>query len=119
MTGEGQSIAVVGAGSWGPTIAHTLAGRAAVSLWARDPALAAELLARRTNHRYLPGAELDPRVGVFDDLATAVAGAAVVLVAVPTVGLRAVVAAMAPALGDGVPVVSLAKGFEPGTRLRM
>ena len=89
MTGEGQSIAVIGAGSWGTTIAHTLAGRAAVSLWARDPALAAELLARRTNHRYLPGAVLDPRVGVHDDLAAAVAGASVVLVAVPTVGLRA------------------------------
>jgi len=119
MTGKGQSIAVVGAGSWGTTIAHTLAGRGPVALWARDPILAAELFTHRTNQRYLPGAELDPRVSVHGDLSAAVADADVVLVAVPTIGFRAVVAAMAPALRDGVPAVSLAKGFEPGTRLRM
>ena len=119
MTGERGTIAVVGAGSWGTTIAHTLADRADVSLWARDPELAVELATRRTNRRRLPGAALDPGVRVSADLASVVGGADVVLVAVPTVGLRAVVAALAPSLADGAPVVSLAKGFEPGTRLRM
>ena len=119
MTGVRGTIAVVGAGSWGTTIAHTLADRADVSLWARDPALAEELVARRTNERRLPGVVLDPRVHVSADLVTVVGRADVVLVAVPTIGLRAVVAALAPALAAGVPVVSLAKGFEPGTRLRM
>ena len=112
-------VAVVGAGSWGTTIAHTLADTASVALWARDPVLAAELAERRTNQRHLPGAHLDPRVAVHSDLAAAVGDADAVLVAVPTVGLRAVVAAAAPDLPEGVPVVSLAKGFEPGTGLRM
>jgi glycerol-3-phosphate dehydrogenase (NAD(P)+) len=90
-----------------------------VSLWARDPALAAELAGARTNSRRLPGVRLDPRVRVEAELAPTVADAAVVLVAVPTGGVRAVIEAVAPALPAGVPVVSLAKGFEPGTRLRM
>jgi len=113
------AVAVIGAGSWGTTIAHTLAERGPVALWARDPALAEELATARTNSRRLPGMHLDRRVRVEADLAAATAGAEVVLVAVPTTGLRAVVAAMAPGLARGVPVVSLAKGFEPGTRLRM
>jgi glycerol-3-phosphate dehydrogenase (NAD(P)+) len=118
MIGERGTIAVVGAGSWGTTIAHTLADRADVSLWARDPALADELAEARTNPR-LPGAVLDRRVAVSADLAVVVDRADVVLVAVPTVGLRSVVAAMGPALRAGVPLVSLAKGFEHGTGLRM
>jgi glycerol-3-phosphate dehydrogenase (NAD(P)+) len=118
MTGERRTIAVVGAGSWGTTIAHTLADGADVRLWARDPAVAAELASSRTNPR-LPGATLDPRVSVSADLAEVVGPAGVVLVAVPTIGVRAVSAAMAPSLAVGVPVVSLAKGFEPVTGLRM
>ena len=118
MTAAPGTIAVVGAGSWGTTIAHTLAGGSDVALWARDPALAERLASDRTNPR-LPGARLDPRVVVSSDLAATVAGADVVLLAVPTVGLRLVVAALAPSVAPGVPLVSLAKGFEPGTRLRM
>lgn len=110
---------MVGAGSWGTTIAHTLADTAEVALWARDPALASELREQRTNERRLPGARIDERVAVHEDLADAVASADVVLLAVPTVGLRAVVSAAAPALVEGSPVVSLAKGFEPGSGLRM
>jgi glycerol-3-phosphate dehydrogenase (NAD(P)+) len=118
MTGERRTIAVVGAGAWGTTIAHTLAERAEVSLWARDPGLAAELASARTNPR-LPGAVLDRRVAVSADLPAVVGRAEVVLVAVPSVGMRAVGSALAPALARGVPLVSLAKGFEPGTGLRM
>ncbi len=118
MTGERRTIAVVGAGSWGTTIAHTLADRADVSLWARDPAVAAQLASARTNRR-LPGATLDPRVTVSADLASVVATAEVVLVAVPTVVMRSVGQAVATDLAAGVPLVSLAKGFEPGTGLRM
>lgn len=119
MTGDAQAIAVVGAGSWGTTIAHTLAGCAPVVLWARDPALAAEIDGEHTNGRHLPGAHLDPRVHATADLHQAVGGAAVVLVAVPTVAMRSTLEALAPSLAPGAPVVSLAKGFEPGTGLRM
>jgi glycerol-3-phosphate dehydrogenase (NAD(P)+) len=112
------TIAVVGAGSWGTTIAHTLAATATVSLWARDGDVAAELATARTSRR-LPGAVLDGRVTVTSDIEAVAAGADVVLIAVPTIGLRRVVAELAPSVAPGVPIVSLAKGFEPGTRLRM
>src|SRR5690242_12407167 len=98
MSADTRAVAVVGAGSWGTTIAHTLAERGPVSLWARDPALAAELAGARTNSRRLPGVRLDPRVRVEAELAPTVADAAVVLVAVPTGGVRAVIEAVAPAL---------------------
>jgi glycerol-3-phosphate dehydrogenase (NAD(P)+) len=117
---EGRAtVAVLGAGSWGTTIAHLLADRADVRLWARDRALAATLARSGTNPRHLPGAQLDRRLRADHHVRDVVAGADLVLVAVPTVGFRPVVAAAAPHLGPGVPVVSLAKGFEPTTRLRM
>lgn len=119
MTGDVQAIAVVGAGSWGTTIAHTLAGCGTVTLWARDPAVAAEIDRDHTNSRHLAGARLDARVQATADLPEAMSGASVVLVAVPTVAVRSTVEALAPSLGVGVPIVSLAKGFEPGTALRM
>jgi glycerol-3-phosphate dehydrogenase (NAD(P)+) len=119
MTGPRATIAVVGAGSWGTTIAQVLADRADVALWARDPGLVDEMVTTRTNRRRLPGAELDARVRVSAVMADVVAGAEVVLVAVPTVGFRSVVEEVAVAADAGVPLVSLAKGFEPGTRLRM
>ncbi|HEY6534034.1 MAG TPA: NAD(P)H-dependent glycerol-3-phosphate dehydrogenase [Acidimicrobiales bacterium] len=119
MPQERPTVVVLGAGSWGTTISHTLAAGADVVLWARDPLLVEELCDQRTNSRHLPGAVLDRRVQVVGDLAVAVAGADVVLVAVPTFGLRAVVAGAAPHLPMRVPVVSLAKGFEPSTGRRM
>ena len=78
-----------------------------------------ELREERTNRRRLPGALIDPRVRFDDDLAEVVAGADVVLLAVPTAALRDVVQRAAPHLAAGTPIVSLAKGFEPTSQLRM
>jgi glycerol-3-phosphate dehydrogenase (NAD(P)+) len=119
MAQERATIAVAGAGSWGTTISHTLAGNADVVLWARDPELVAELCEERTNTRHLPGALVDPRVRVDSDLESVVRRADVLLLAVPTVALREVVARAVPHLGAAVPIVSLAKGFEPASQLRM
>jgi glycerol-3-phosphate dehydrogenase (NAD(P)+) len=119
MRQERPTVVVLGAGSWGTTISHTLAAGADVVLWARDPQVVDELCHQRTNDRHLLGAVLDERVRVVGDLAAAAGEAEVVLVAVPTVGLRGVVAGAARHLRPGVPVVSLAKGFEPTTGLRM
>lgn len=119
MRQERPRVAVLGAGSWGTTISHTLVGRADVVLWARDAAVVAELSEHHTNSRHLLGSVIDERVQAVGDLAEAVTGVDVVLVAVPTFGLRSVVAAAAPHLHPRVPVVSLAKGFEPVTGRRM
>ena len=117
--GEQEGIAVVGAGSWGTTIASLLAARGPLTLWARSAELADELTRTGRNATYLPGVQLPPTITATSSMAEAVARAHVVLVAVPSHGFRAVLETMAPALPDGAAVVSLAKGIEAGTNRRM
>ena len=116
---EVGGVAVVGAGSWGTTIALLVGAKGPVTLWARSPALAEVLDTIHENPRYLPHVALPSSVRATASLADAVAGATVVLVAVPSHGVRAVLEDMAPVLPAGAAVVSLAKGIEAGTNLRM
>ncbi len=109
----------MGAGSWGTTIACLLGGSGSVNLWGRSPDLAHMMARDRENDRYLPGVRLPPTVRPTPSLAEAVSGADVVLVAVPSHGFRAVLEAMGPALSSHAAVVSLAKGIEATTNLRM
>jgi glycerol-3-phosphate dehydrogenase (NAD(P)+) len=113
------TVAVVGAGSWGTAVAAIVAEHADVRLWARDPELAASIAADHENARYLPGIVLPTGVHATADLASACAGAEVVVIGVPSHGFRAVLADAAEEIGDSVPVVSLSKGVEQGTHLRM
>ncbi len=107
-------IAVLGAGSWGSALANAAvrAGRT-VTLWARDPAVAALLEAKRESP-YLPGTPLDRSIAVTPLLANA-ANADAILLAVPAQSLRAAAAALAPLLSDGTPVIACAKGIERGS----
>jgi len=110
---------VVGAGSWGTTIATLLAARGPTTLWARSAALADVLTTTHENPRYLPGVMLPRTLRVTSCLTEAVFGADLVLVAVPSHGFRLVLEAMAEAVAGDAAVVSLAKGIEAGTNLRM
>jgi glycerol-3-phosphate dehydrogenase (NAD(P)+) len=112
-------VAVVGAGSWGTAVAQICSVNAEVVLWARSPELAACIGKQHENPTYLPGIALPESVRATADLAGACEGAEVVVMAVPSHGFRAVLGAAAPAIGGGVPVISLAKGIEQGTRARM
>jgi glycerol-3-phosphate dehydrogenase (NAD(P)+) len=112
-------VAVVGAGSWGTTVASLLARRAPTLLWARSGDLARSIRRDGENERYLPGIRLPEGLTATASLSEAVAGAEVVLVAVPSHGFRTVLEGMAPSVPDGAAVVSLAKGIEGGTNLRM
>lgn len=117
-----DGVVVVGAGSWGTTIASVVGANhpdRLVTLWARSPELAASIRETRENARYLPGVLLPGTVRVTSALRHAVATADVVLVAVPSHGFRAVLEEMAPALPASAVVVSLAKGVEQGTSMRM
>ncbi len=111
-------VAVVGAGSWGTTVAAVMARNADVTLWARRAEVATEIDSRHTNEAYLPGFELPGSLRATADLDTAVADADVVVVGVPSHGFRDIVAAMAPAVRPWIPVMSLTKGFEASTLLR-
>lgn len=110
-----ERIGVLGAGAWGTALAavSARAGRS-VTLWARDPALAAEIAAKRENPR-LFGVQLDDRITVTDDIAVA-ARTDALLLAVPAQALRSVASAIAPVLAPGTPVIACAKGIESGSR---
>jgi glycerol-3-phosphate dehydrogenase (NAD(P)+) len=111
---EFSRVSVVGAGAWGTALAGVAAraGREVV-LCARRPAVAAEIAKTRANPK-LPGAKLDAKVRVTDDIKLA-ASAQVVLIATPAQSLRAAVAALAPHLAKATPLVACAKGIERGT----
>ena len=112
-------VAVVGAGTWGTTIAALVAPRHPTVVWARRKDVADEIAATHANTTYLPGVLLPPELRSTPSLEEAVGGADVIVMAVPSHGFRGVLDALAPFAPAGAPVVSLSKGLEPGTHLRM
>jgi len=112
-------VAVLGAGSWGTTLASMVAGRVPTVLWARRPAVAEHLAAHGTNPDYVRELALPPELRATGDMATAVAGADVVVMAVPSHGFRSVLTEAAAHLGPSTPVLTVAKGVEQGTLRRM
>jgi glycerol-3-phosphate dehydrogenase (NAD(P)+) len=115
-----QTIAILGAGSWGTALAVHLARTGhEVRLWGRDAALIASIAAHRENPTYLTGVSLDDRITPTASLAEALPGASLVVVAVPSHGLRATLRPAIGLLDRGAPIVSTVKGLEQGSLLRM
>lgn len=108
-------MAVIGAGSWGTTLASLAASRVSTTLWARRPELAMAIEDRHENPDYLPGHHLTDSLEATSDLRVAVTGADAVVMAVPSHGFREVFDQISPYLGTTVPVVSLTKGIEQDT----
>lgn len=114
-----QRVVVVGAGSWGTAMAVHLVGNGhEVVLWSRTAEHAASLAAQRENVRHLPGVRL-PASLVVSASAAVLCEADVVVVAVPSHGMRRLIEGLASEVPEGVPVLSLTKGLEGGTLLRM
>src|SRR6266700_1643129 len=115
-----SGAAVVGAGSWGTALAAHLARLGTPTrLWARDAAVARSMAAARENPRYLPGVRLPDLVEITGDRDEALAGAALVVVAVSSHFLRGVLTPMAPLVPPGAILLSATKGREPASALRM
>ncbi len=112
-------IAVVGAGSWGTTVAHIAAHNSPTILWARRADLADQIDREHRNGEYLPDFELHPDLRATSDVEEAIRDADVLVMGVPTHGFRDTLREVAKHLRPWVPVVSLSKGFELGTKLRM
>lgn len=113
-------IAILGAGSWGSALAvHLTRIGHDVHLWARRAALADEVRATRQNPRYLPGIAFPETVSLTHSLADALTGAAVVVVTVPSHGMRAVIRDARPVFEPSAIVVSAVKGLEVGSMRRM
>jgi glycerol-3-phosphate dehydrogenase (NAD(P)+) len=113
------TVAVVGAGSWGTTVAGLCTAASTTVLWARRPEVADEVTLDHTNGSYLPGHLLPSTLRATCAIEEAVAPADVVVLGVPSHGFRAVLEEAAPHVVAGTPIVSLAKGVEQGTLLRM
>jgi glycerol-3-phosphate dehydrogenase (NAD(P)+) len=114
----GHRVAVVGAGTWGTTIASLTAANHPTVLWARRKDVADEITTAHTNDTYLPGLALPAALTATPSLADALGGVDVVVLAVPSHGFRAVLEEAAPFVADGVPLVSLTKGLEAETHRR-
>lgn len=112
-------IAVIGAGSWGTTVAALAARTNPVVLWCRRPDLAEAVNESGENPDYLPGIRLPYGLRATADAVDAVDGADAVVMAVPSHGFREVFSLLAPVTAPAVPVLSLTKGIEQGTTKRM
>jgi glycerol-3-phosphate dehydrogenase (NAD(P)+) len=112
--------AVLGAGSWGTAFAKILndAGND-VTLWARRPEIADAIRDTGTNPDYFAAYHLGERVTATADPAEALKDAELVFLAVPSQTLRGNLAAFTPHLDPGATLISLMKGIELGTTLRM
>jgi glycerol-3-phosphate dehydrogenase (NAD(P)+) len=113
------NVAVLGAGSWGTTLASMCARHGPTTIWALEDEVAREINARHTNSLYLQGFQLTPALRATRRVEEATEGAKVVVLAVPSPYFRAVLGQAAPFVPKTVPVVSVAKGLEPETLLRM
>jgi glycerol-3-phosphate dehydrogenase (NAD(P)+) len=114
-----MKVTVLGAGSWGTTVAALSAPRNPTTLWARSAEVADRINGDHTNEDYLPGFALPSRLRATADLEAAVTDADLLVVGVPSGGFRTVLEEARPWVRPWIPVVSLAKGFEEGTLLRM
>lgn len=119
-----RKIAVLGAGSWGTTFAKVLADscpaeQTGISIWARRAEAAAEINEHHTNARYLQDLLLPAHITASADVAAVLAGADMVVLAVPAQTLREQLRAFRAHMPAGAVIVSLMKGLERGTDARM
>ena len=111
-----EKVVILGAGAWGTALAVHLARTPSppvIALWARDAGQAQAMQVGRENARYLPGVFLPSGVSIAVDLAAAIAGASIVIVATPIAGLVEVVDAICRQ--TRAPLAWLGKGFVPDT----
>lgn len=112
-------VTVLGSGSWGTTVAALAAHNAPTTLWSRRASLAEQIDQDHENGDYLPGYRLPTQLRATADLEAAVRDADLLVVGIPSQNFRSALEAAKPHLRPWVPVVSLSKGLELGTRLRM
>ncbi|MEY8209807.1 NAD(P)-dependent glycerol-3-phosphate dehydrogenase [Corynebacterium propinquum] len=113
-------VAVMGAGSWGTTLAKVFADAGNnVCLWARRRELAETIASTRINPDYLPDIVLPDALEVTTDITTALDGADIVVCGVPSQTLRENITAWAPHIPGDATVLSISKGIERGTLKRM
>ncbi len=115
-----MKIGVIGAGSWGTTLADLLAKKGhAVTLWAFEKDLVQRMRENSINDLYLPGFTLSANLSFTNDLAEAARDREVVVMVAPSQRLRKVLEQVEPHIAAGTLLVSAAKGVETGTLMIM
>jgi len=124
--GAARTVAVLGAGSWGTTFAKILADAAtatgtprAIKLWGRRAEVVEEINTSHRNSDYLKDIVLPESITASTDVREVLAGAELVVVAVPAQSLRPQLREWKDMIAPGAVVVSLMKGLELGTDARM
>ena len=115
-------IAILGGGGWGTALAIVLSRSKKpheISIWVHNAELAEAMRSGRENKTFLPGMKLPENVGVHSQMEAALAGAQVIVGAMPSAHARAVYGAALPFAAAGGSFVSASKGLEPSTHLRM
>jgi glycerol-3-phosphate dehydrogenase (NAD(P)+) len=113
---------VLGAGSWGTTLALLLAGKGyRTVLWEYFPELAARLRADHENRRFLPGVAIPESITITADIDEALAGSTHVIFATPSHTIRriAALAGSSPSFSTAAAIINVAKGLEEKTLCRM
>jgi glycerol-3-phosphate dehydrogenase (NAD(P)+) len=114
------TVAVIGAGSWGTSASWLLGGKGvSVRLWSREVEIAESVNAEHRNPLYMKDITLPDSVWSTPDIEEALAGAEMVVMVTPSMGVRETAEAMRPHLGADVPVVILSKGVEGETLMLM
>lgn len=111
-----MNVTIVGAGAWGTALAISLSERHRVTLCGRDAVQIETLRATRSNQRYLPDIRLPENIGLSADLSAELATAGLIIIAVPTAGLRTIFQQIGQS-GFRPDVVWVCKGFEANTSL--
>ncbi len=112
-------VAVLGGGSWGTTVASLVTRNVPVTLWARNAATVEEINSAHTNSTYLPGASIPDKLVATNDIAEAVSGADVIVMGIPSQNFRSVLSEVKQHIRAWVPVISLTKGLEKDSHMRM
>jgi glycerol-3-phosphate dehydrogenase (NAD(P)+) len=112
-------VGLLGGGSWGTTVAALVTRNVPVKLWARNRATVEEINRDHTNGVYLPGTTLPAKLVATHDIGEAVGDADVVVMAIPSQNFRSVLEQVRNHIRAWVPVVSLTKGLELDTQMRM
>lgn len=111
-----HAAAVIGAGSFGTSLAIQLARRGSPTLlWGRDAGKLAAMQAARENAQYLPGCHFPVKLDATADLAAAVHDSEDLLIATPSHALRATLEQLRPMMRDGQGLIAACKGLEPKT----
>lgn len=113
------NFGIIGGGSWGTTVASLTAKNNNTILWARNEDTVLEINEKHTNSEYLPGAQLNNNLMASNSIEDTIKNADVIVVGIPSQYFRDVLKKAKPHIRPWVPIVSLAKGLELDTKMRM